>query len=597
MKRKRLHTGLFLSAIFLGLLFVLVVNKVSVQTPASSSDAPQQTSRPAGQSQNTASSSQKESSQSVSNTGARPVAYQDKSAPPHKARTVTVNNKEYPVRTYRTLMAPNDPSANQWWITNTRLSQAWDIPLGGTGTILAIIDSGFALNHEEFANRWYVGPGENGSTATEGPSLLNCTARSLPLSASCNLIDDDNDTVVDNEAGVATYENPSRLNCTAQGLPLDKSCNRLDDDANGYIDDNKGWDFINYDNLPQAGELNPNGPGTTHGTRVAGIAAATGNNNKGIAGVDWGTKILPIQALDDDDYGDTLSVGRGIYYAIEQGADVISLSLGSQLPDDFVREAVREALAAGIIVVAAAGNDGCECIVYPANYPEVLAVGAINSSDQPASFSSYGQNLDILAPGTNMTSTNWQSTNGTSAYVSGINGTSFAAPFVGGLLTRLKSQQPSATPLQLIAALTENVNRLSLPATTPLDPRYGFGAADAYKVTNRMATPRTGPFTYAFKPVSLGSVLNPSVPFEPAGQAYIYACDQNVVGATAVYELNQGGDRFFSASKVENYHATAAGYASTQIGHGCVRQPHDAYQEVREINVFRELRDLGPKQQ
>ncbi|MGH8463015.1 MAG: S8 family serine peptidase, partial [Pseudomonas sp.] len=239
-----------------------------------------------------------------------------------------VDGVEYPLRTYELLLTPNDPLPNTSMVTNARLSQAWDTPAGDHQTVLAVIDTGFALAHEEFSGRWYVSPGESGSASSESTSSLNCTARGLPLSASCNLIDEDADGVVDNEDGGAFYQNPSRLNCTDQAKPLDKSCNRLDDDGNGYVDDTTGWDFANYDNLPQAGELNPAGVGTTHGTRVAAIAAATGNNAKGIAGVDWRTKILPIQALDDDSYGDTLGVGRAIRYAAAQGADVISLSLG-----------------------------------------------------------------------------------------------------------------------------------------------------------------------------------------------------------------------------------------------------------------------------
>ncbi|HSH17888.1 MAG TPA: S8 family serine peptidase, partial [Candidatus Saccharimonadales bacterium] len=390
------------------------------------------------------------------------VAPETTSNTPAKDKLINLAGKQYPVRTYKPLALPNDPLLSGWWINQTRLPESWDIAPGAKQATLAIIDTGFALAHEEFAGRWHVNGGEKGSAATEGASARNCSDRSLPLNASCNLIDDDGDGTTDNETGPATYENPSRLNCTDQAVPLDKSCNRQDDDGNGYVDDLSGWDFNSNDEAPLAGELNPNGTGTTHGTRVAGLAAATGNNAKGIAGVDWQTRILPLQALDDDSYGDTLSVGRAMYYAIAQGADVISLSLGSDLPDEYVRGAVRAALKAGIVVVAASGNDGCDCVVYPANYPEVLAVGALDSTEQVASFSSYGKNVDVLAPGVNVTSTNWQSANRTSAYASGLSGTSFATPMIAGALSRLKSLQPAATPAQLIAAVTENVNRLGL---------------------------------------------------------------------------------------------------------------------------------------
>lgn len=549
------------------------------------------------QDQNNITSAQTAASSSLDAVNNPADAHSDAAAPvrPEKSPVVSIDNQSYPRRRYQPLTIPNDPSAGQWWVTQTNLDQAWDIPIGTAETVLAIIDGGYALQHEEFANRWYENSAEKGATTNEAASSLNCTDRSLALSASCNLIDDDNDGIVDEESGAVTYENPSRLNCTAQVRALDKSCNRIDDDGNGYIDDVRGWDFINYDNAPQAGELNPSGTGTTHGTRVAGVAAATGNNTVGIAGVDWQTKILPIQALDDDSYGDTLSVGRSIYYAIERGADVISISLGSDLPDDYVRGAVQAALAEGIVVVAASGNDGCDCMVYPANYPETLAVGALNSSSQPASFSSYGVNLDILAPGTSMTSATWQSGNQVSAYATNIAGTSFSTPMVGGMLTRLKSVRPTATPTQLIAALTENVNRLGMAAATPRDNQKGFGTLDALKATGRMASPKSGPIMYALTPVSMGKVLYGGSAIEPTGNAFLYICEGDSTGSTAIYELNKGASHFFSSSKIENQDARDAGYTSNLFAYGCVRQPHDGQSVMRGLNIFHEFRDLYPK--
>lgn len=508
------------------------------------------------------------------------------------APLVTIDDKQYPLRTYRTLATPNDPLAGQWWETSATLAGAWDIPRGGTETTLAIIDTGFGLKHEEFTNRWYTNPGESGVAVSEQPSTLNCTDRGLALSASCNLIDDNMDTIVDNETGVASYQNPSRLNCSDQLKPLTKDCNRVDDDNNGYVDDVNGWDFINYDNSVQAGELNPTGSGTTHGTRVAGVAAATGNNAKGIAGVDWGTKILPIQALDDDSYGDTRSVGRAIYYAVAQGADVISISLGSDLPDNYILEAVRSALAAGIVVVAASGNDGCDCMVYPARYTETLAVGALNSSNQRASFSSWGQTLDLLAPGTSLTSSTWTSTNQTSAYVSGINGTSFATPMVGGLLTRILSQQPTATPQQLVAALTENTNRLGI--ATLHDSQLGFGTLDAQKTSLRMANPVSPTQLYAFTPVQKGSYLTPGTDIEKNGSYLVHSCETGASPATAIYELKKTGDHFFTISKAEQQRAIALGYTSSLFAYECLQQPHDAPSVVRALNMFREFRNIEP---
>jgi subtilisin family serine protease len=362
-----------------------------------------------------------------------------------------------------------------------------------------------------------------------------------------------------------------------------------------HADDVSGWDFINYDSSPQAGELNPNGSGTTHGTLVAGVAAATGNNGKGIAGSDWGTKILPLQAMDDDSYGNTGSVGKAIYYAITQHADVISLSLGSSEPDALVEEAVRAASAAGIVVVAAAGNDGCDCMVYPARYPEVVSVGALNASSQRASFSSWGDNLDIMAPGTNMTSSVWGADNPTTAYASGVNGTSFSAPMVSGMMTRMLSQQPNATPLQLIAAVTENTNRLALAATTPHDILLGFGTLDAAKASQRMTLPTTSLQVYSFDPVSHGNYL-PSQPgqpwpYEKQAPFQAYQCSGGTVGTTPIYELAKAGGSFFTVSPAEAGSAISRGYTRNLFAYGCLSQPQDDVGAVRNINIYKEFRN------
>lgn len=514
-----------------------------------------------------------------------------KQTPKKLEKTIVIDNVEYPLRTYTPVQMPNDPLAAQAWVTTTKTDQAWDIPVGGRQTVLAIIDTGFALKHEEFSNRLYINAGETGATTNQQPSARNCTDRGLPLSASCNLIDDNSDGIVDNETGAATYQNPSRLNCTDQVKTLDRNCNRIDDDGNGLIDDVQGWDFINNDNSAQAGELNPNGSGTTHGTLVAGVAAATGNNSKGIAGVDWNTKILPIQAISDDSYGDTRSVGQAIYYAAAQKADVISISLGSDLSDDYVRQAVQAAIAGGSVVVAASGNGGCECIVYPANYPEVVAVGALDTSNQRASFSAWGSNLDIVAPGTQMSSTTWSAANPTSAYASNGNGTSFATPLVGGLLTRMLSQQASMSPLQLIAALTENTNRLAIPVATTRDSKLGFGSVDALKATTRMLTPRDTSQLYEFGPISKGNFL-PQTFSEIIKPYALHSCPDGTIGTSSVQELIKPTSRFFSISQSESAKAVNLGYSSQFFTYVCLQQPQDPTSFVRNINVFSEFRNI-----
>ena len=510
-------------------------------------------------------------------------------------KTITIDNKTYPLRTYQPLFTPNDPYGTQSWTNNARFTQAWDIPASSTPATIAIIDTGIALGHEDFSNRWYKNTGELGSASTESPSVLNCTDRNLSLSANCNLVDDDHDGVVDNEIGAVSHENPSRRNCSAQGRPLAKDCNLIDDDKNGYVDDASGWDFINGDNSPQAGQFNSAGSGTTHGTAVTGVAAATGNNNKGIAGANWEAKILPLQALDDDSYGDTYSVGRAILYAAAQKADVINISLGSSAPDPFVQQAIHTAIASGSIVVAASGNDGCDCIAYPANYPEVVSVGALNESNQRASFSSWGNNIDIVAPGTNITTTDWSAGNPVSSYSSGWNGTSFAAPLVSGLLAKLHSYQPTATQLQLFAAITENTNRLSVPSSIAHDAYLGFGGIDSNKATQRMVASQVSNQLYAFSPVSLGNISSLGSPAEKIGTYGAIQCSASVIGSTPIYRLVKGSDQFLTISSTEMSNAVQVGYTSQFFSYICLEQPHDTATSIRNINVFHEFYNTYPK--
>lgn len=495
---------------------------------------------------------------------------------------VTINNITYPLRAYQTHAVSTDPRANQWWSTSPTLTQAWDITTGSSGTTIAIIDTGFGLAHEDLAGRWYVNPGESGVTAIQNPSKRNCTDRGLPVTADCNLLDDNYDGIIDNETGPIADENASQLNCTDQGRPINKSCNLVDDDGNGYADDVTGWDFIDNDRSVQAGELDPAGSGTTHGTMVAGVAAASGNNGVGIAGVNWKTKILPIQALDDTGYGDTVSVGQSIYYAITQHPDIISISLGTSTDDPYVRQAVEAATAAGILVVASSGNNGCNCISYPAHYPEVVAVGATDSTGTTASFSSWGSDLDITAPGVNINTSTWRSTNQTSAYATGVSGTSFAAPYVAGLAALIKSQDPAMKPLHLIAALTETVSKSTNMTSQPQDGHYGFGIARPLNAVQRVTSGVAVSQDYRFSPVSAGTYLRPSQPTDISGIYNTVAC-ATTLASTPVYRLVSGGREFFSISRPEIRAAQSAGYTASLSFYTCLAQSRDTVNSVSRI--------------
>lgn len=187
-----------------------------------------------------------------------------------------------------------------------------------------------------------------------------------------------------------------------------------------------------------------------HGTHVAGVISAVFDNGKGIAGVAGGlpVKVLPVKVLDSAGIGTMYDISQGIRWAVENGANVVNLSLGGRLPDYplTLSEAVKYAQDNGVLVVAAAGNDGKSVEgFYPACLPGVISVGATGSNHQPAAFSNYGARL--MAPGVDIISTLPGSSYGI------MSGTSMAAPFVSGIAGILYSVFPNKTSSQIAAAL------------------------------------------------------------------------------------------------------------------------------------------------
>ena len=165
----------------------------------------------------------------------------------------------------------------------------------------------------------------------------------------------------------------------------------VDDDGNGYIDDLHGYNFAYNNSDP----MDDNG----HGTHVAGIIAAVGNNGLDVAGVCWNARIMSVKILDAGGDGVTADGASAIYYAVANGADVISLSWGSEEDSQVIKDAVAYARRQGVLVVAAAGNEGADISFYPASYPGVIAVAATESNDKRWYLSDYGDWVDIAAPG------------------------------------------------------------------------------------------------------------------------------------------------------------------------------------------------------
>lgn len=169
----------------------------------------------------------------------------------------------------------------------------------------------------------------------------------------------------------------------------------LDNDGNGFVDDVHGWDFVNNDAHPNDDH--------GHGTHITGTIAGQTNNGTAVAGLAWHSTILPLKVLDNAGNGSTSTITAAVNYAIQAGADIINLSLGGNNDDALLHQAIQTAVSRGIVVVAAAGNDGAGALNYPARYSEVIAVGAIQYDQTRASYSNFGSNLDLVAPGGNVT--------------------------------------------------------------------------------------------------------------------------------------------------------------------------------------------------
>ena len=242
-----------------------------------------------------------------------------------------------------------------------------------------------------------------------------------------------------------------------------------------------------------------------HGTHVSGIISAIYNNNIGIAGVTGpaDVQILPIKVLNDLGRGTSYDVSEGIRYAANEGADVINLSLGSSTSTKVEEEAVAYAQAKGCVVVAAAGNDsGRVEFQYPASYPGVIAVGAVDNQKRKAYFSNYGDRLDISAPGVDILSTvpDFVGRKSGDSYGDDLNGyyekmsgTSMAAPHVAAVAALYKCVYPDASVLQICEVLTSTAEDIG---DIGKDPETGHGLVDVAAVMGQEPIKKALAFTW-----------------------------------------------------------------------------------------------------
>jgi len=317
---------------------------------------------------------------------------------------------------FYTSQVPNDLQANQWYLSKINAPQAWDLSVGNNAVKIAIVDNAVSTVHEDLTASIAINSGE---------------------------------------------------------IPN----NGLDDDFNGYTDDYKGYDVANGDS-----DVNPpSSAGTNspwvHGTHCAGIASASTNNGIGMAGIGYNCSIIPVKCTPNSSAGNTLSAAyEGVAYAMNAGANVISMSFGSSGSSLTGQNIINAAYAQGITLLAAAGNDNSTAQFYPAAYPQVISVGATDVSDQKASFSNYGTTIDVMAPGVGIYSTFSGATN---AYGS-LSGTSMACPLTAGLCGLIVSQDINRTPMQVKNILVSGCENIDL-MNANYAGQMGAGRIDAYK--------------------------------------------------------------------------------------------------------------------
>jgi hypothetical protein len=259
-----------------------------------------------------------------------------------------------------------------------------------------------------------------------------------------------------------------------------------------------GWDAVDITTAPPPGFrfegdnlTRDNDPQDEvgHGTHVAGTIAAVSDNNVGVAGVNWFCQLMPVKVLTRlvrisdgrvTGTGTSVDVAAGIRWAVDHGAHIINMSLGSSGSTFVEQDAVAYAVSRGVLVIAAMGNDGTSSPSYPAAYPNVVAVGAVDQSDRKAAFSQTGAHIDVVAPGVGIRSTDWD--NG----YSNKNGTSMATPHVAGVAALVKSCKMSLTAAEIAQILRDTARNLRDNPTDPVpNNSYGFGLIDARAAIDR----------------------------------------------------------------------------------------------------------------
>lgn len=260
-----------------------------------------------------------------------------------------------------------------------------------------------------------------------------------------------------------------------------------------------GYDFVNNDDQPD--------DDMGHGTHVAGIIAAALNNGQGVAGVCPSCRLMPVKVLNQNNLGSWSQLSQGILFAVDHGARVINLSLGASVPSDTLALAIQYAEDHGVVVVAAAGNGSTDAPFYPAALQGVIGVGATTSTEELWSRSNYGNDIDLVAPGSLIFSSFNDLNNIYHGYTF-MSGTSMATPFVSGVVGLLLSANPDLTAQQVTDTMVATAKDLGVKGW---DSKFGNGLVDAEAALMSPAVGLVAKFGGAATPAQTSKLFMPAL--------------------------------------------------------------------------------------
>lgn len=337
--------------------------------------------------------------------------------------------------------------------------------------------------------------------------------------------------------------------------------NGIDDDSNGFVDDVFGWNFVEDNGLAKAPDIggfdNEREP-LSHGTVIAGLIGAKGNNGIDGAGLNWNIQIMALRAIDNYGSGSYEDIGRAIAYAADNGADIISISFVGNAYDASLHDTLKQAYDRGILVVLAAGNsrqigggDLDEIPLFPICFDDMednwlLGVTSIDSGNFLSAFANFGTCVDLVAPGENNFSTQKAgSDNDYKSFGGAWQGTSFAVPYAVGTAALIKSVRPDWAAKEIIQAILSTADDIE-----DINPAYagrlGYGRVNVERAVNRALLSRAEQiidrlcwaqksklFCYdieADKKIFLTNFTREPISFDWLGQNYVAALTQSPSG-------------------------------------------------------------------